>query len=291
MPPGQSGPLFRSFLGAFPGTLEDMLLLLRVLLAPLLILAGSLAQRRWGQAVGGRLISLPLTSLPLLLLLSLSDGPGFAASAARAALAAGVAQSAWCLAYAVAAHRHRPATAVLVATAIFALVCVVLDRFPVAPVVGASLAAASILAALRWWPATGPDGGPPRPSRSDLPVRMAVAAAFTLGLTESAASLGARPAGLVGALPLLTVVLAFATHRRDGAGATNRFLHGVMAGSFSVVAALLVLALALGRLPLALTMVLAIAAAVVAQGIPTPPSRRPAAGGQASPARMARARW
>jgi hypothetical protein len=250
-----------------------MLLLLRVTLAPLLILAGSLAQRRWGQAVGGRLISLPLTSLPLLLLLSLSDGPAFAASAARAALAAGVAQSAWCLAYALAAQRHRPAVAVALATSLFALVCVVLDRVPVPTPVAAVLATASVLGALRWWPPAGEDDRPGRTTRSELPVRMMVAAAFTLALTASAASLGARPAGLVGALPLLTVVLAVATHHRDGAATTNRFLHGVMAGSLSVVAALLVLALALGSLPLPVTMVLAIAAAAGAQCLPTPDRR------------------
>jgi hypothetical protein len=252
-----------------------MLLLLRVTLAPLLILAGSLAQRRWGQAVGGRLISLPLTSLPLLMLLSLSDGSAFASSAARAALAAGVAQSAWCLAYALAAHRYRPGVALSLATTAFALVCVVLDRFPVPTLVGAGLAAVSILAALRWWPAAGVDDRPARASHAELPVRMVVAAAFTLALTASAASLGARPAGLVGSLPLLTVVLAVATHRRDGAAATNRFLHGVMAGSFSVVAALLVLALTLGSLPLVVTMILATMAAAAAQCLPTP-ARRPA---------------
>jgi hypothetical protein len=250
-----------------------MLLLLRVTLAPLLILAGSLAQRRWGQAVGGRLISLPLTSLPLLLLLSLSDGPAFAASAARAALAAGAAQSAWCLAYALAAHRHRPAVALGVATSTFALVCLVLDRVPVPTPVAAGLATASVLGALWWWPPAGEDDRPARASRSELPVRMVVAAAFTLALTASAASLGARPAGLVGALPLLTVVLAVATHHRDGAATTNRFLHGVMAGSFSVVAALLILALALGSLPLGVAMVLAIAAAAAAQCLPTPARR------------------
>jgi hypothetical protein len=163
-----------------PGTLEDMLLLLRVTLAPLLILAGSLAQRRWGQAVGGRLISLPLTSLPLLMLLSLSDGSAFASSAAGAALAAGVAQSAWCLAYALTAHRCRPAVALSLATTAFALVCVVIDRFPVPTLVAAGLAAVSILAALRWWPAAGVDNRLAGASRAELPVRMVVAAAFTL---------------------------------------------------------------------------------------------------------------
>jgi hypothetical protein len=274
-----------------PGTLEDMLLLLRVTLAPLLILAGSLAQRRWGQAVGGRLISLPLTSLPLLMLLSLSDGSAFASSAAGAALAAGVAQSAWCLAYAVAAPRCRPAVALSLATAAFALVCVVIDRFPVPTLVGAGLAAVSILAALRWWPAAGEDNRLAGASRAELPVRMVVAAAFTLALTASAASLGARPAGLVGALPLLTVVLAVATHRRDGVAATNRFLHGVMTGSFSVVAALLVLALTLGSLPLVGAMILATVAAAAAQCLPTP-ARRPAASpaGSAQPALRPRRR-
>jgi hypothetical protein len=245
------------------------LLLLRITLAPLLILAGSLAQRRWGQSIGGRLIGLPLTSLPLLFLLTLSDGSTFAAGAARASLAGGVAQCAWCLAYAIAARRHRPGVSLALATATFAVLSLALDVFPVSTAVAATASAVAIVATLALWPPAGAAAPAARAGRGDVPVRMAVAALFTLALTESAASLGARSAGLVGAFPLLTVVLAVATHRRDGAAALNRFLHGVMAGSFSVVAALVVIAVALPHAGIATTFGVAIVASVLAQLIPT----------------------
>jgi hypothetical protein len=245
------------------------LLLLRITLAPVLILAGSLAQRRCGQAIGGRLISLPLTSLPLLFLLTLSDGTGFAAGAARASLAGGVAQCAWCLAYAIAARRHRPAAALALATVVFAGLCGLLDIIALPTLVATVASAAAVVAALALWPAAGPARAPAPGGRSDVPIRMVVAALFTLALTESAASLGARSAGLVGAFPLLTVVLAVATHRRDGAAALNRFLHGVMAGSFSVVTALAVVAVALPHAGVATTFSVAVVASVLAQLIPT----------------------
>jgi hypothetical protein len=244
-------------------------LLLRITLAPLLILVGSLAQRRWGQAVGGRLIGLPLTSLPLLFLLSLSQGSAFAAGATRASLAGGMAQSAWCLVYAWTARRHRPAAALAVATGVFVALGAGLDLLPLPTLVAAGLSAGSIVAALVLWPAPGDPATAGAAARSDVPVRMVAATLFTLALTESASSLGARPAGLVGALPLLTVVLAVATHRRDGAVAANRFLRGVMAGSFSVVAALAVLALALPHAGLAVSFLTAIVASVLAQIVPT----------------------
>jgi hypothetical protein len=245
------------------------LLLLRITLAPVLILAGSLAQRRWGQAIGGRLIGLPLTSLPLLFVLTLSDGTTFAAGAARASLAGGVAQCAWCLAYAIAARRHRPVAALALATAVFAGLCGLLDLVALPTVLAAVASAVAVVAALALWPAAGPARSEATGGRNDVAVRMVVAAVFTLALTESAASLGARPAGLVAAFPLLTVVLAVATHRRDGVVALNRFLHGVMAGSFSVVAALTVVAMALPHAGRATTFAVAVTASVLAQCIPT----------------------
>jgi hypothetical protein len=60
-------------------------LALKLLLAPLLVVASSLAGRRWGPRVAGILVVLPIVAGPILLILYLDHGSGFAAAAARAA--------------------------------------------------------------------------------------------------------------------------------------------------------------------------------------------------------------
>src|SRR5262249_59289494 len=79
--------------------------LLKVALAPALILLATLAGRRWGPAVGGWLAGLPLTSAPVSFILALEQGPGFAARAALGTLFGLVSLAAFCLAYGKASRR------------------------------------------------------------------------------------------------------------------------------------------------------------------------------------------
>ncbi len=58
-------------------------LALKLAATPLLIGAATLAGRRWGQAIGGWLVGLPLTSGPIALFLALDHGTQFAARAGR----------------------------------------------------------------------------------------------------------------------------------------------------------------------------------------------------------------
>src|SRR6266700_763106 len=60
-----------------------MLVAFKLLLAPVLIGLVSLAGRRWGPAVSGWLVSLPLTSAPVILFLAIDQGTAFASSAAQ----------------------------------------------------------------------------------------------------------------------------------------------------------------------------------------------------------------
>ncbi|HET7343490.1 MAG TPA: hypothetical protein VFL90_18640, partial [Methylomirabilota bacterium] len=57
------------------------ILLLKLAATPLLIAGASLAGRRWGPAVGGWLVGLPLTSGPVAVFLALEHGAAFAAAA------------------------------------------------------------------------------------------------------------------------------------------------------------------------------------------------------------------
>src|SRR5262245_47957759 len=81
---------------------------LRILLAPALIGAASLAGRRWGPAVSGWLVGLPLTSAPVTFLLALEHGATFAASVALGTLAGTISQTLFAVMYAWLARRRQP---------------------------------------------------------------------------------------------------------------------------------------------------------------------------------------
>src|SRR6476620_7717455 len=83
-----------------------VVLALKLLLTPLLIGLTSLAGRRWGPAVSGWLVGLPLTSAPVTFLLALEHGPAFAALVALGTLAGTVSQILFAVVYAWLARRH-----------------------------------------------------------------------------------------------------------------------------------------------------------------------------------------
>jgi hypothetical protein len=75
------------------------LLAIKLILTPLVVLLASLAARRWGDAVAGWLVGLPLTSAPVSVFLAIEQGPSFAAHAAGGSIAGVVSQAAFCIGY------------------------------------------------------------------------------------------------------------------------------------------------------------------------------------------------
>ncbi|MFH9725952.1 hypothetical protein ACH4M4_23765 [Streptomyces sp. NPDC017254] len=63
-----------------------MILLLKLVLAPALVVASTLAGRRWGPSVTGTLVVLPIVAGPILFIACLEHGREFAADAASASL-------------------------------------------------------------------------------------------------------------------------------------------------------------------------------------------------------------
>ena len=80
-------------------------LALKLILTPILIMTASLASRRWGQAVGGWLVGLPLTSGPIAFFIAMEQGTHFAARAAEGSLVGTAAQAGFSLAYGAVADR------------------------------------------------------------------------------------------------------------------------------------------------------------------------------------------
>lgn len=82
-----------------------MVLMLKLVLAPLLIGAASLVGRWWGPRAGGWFAALPLTSGPVVVVVAIERGPVFAAQACQGVLLALVSLAGFALAYERASRR------------------------------------------------------------------------------------------------------------------------------------------------------------------------------------------
>jgi len=239
------------------------LLLLKVVLTPLLIGGATLAARRWGPAVGGLIIALPLTSGPVLFFMSLDQGPAFASEAAVGSLLGLAAIAAFCVAYAAMDRRSGPGPSVVAGAAAFAAAGLVLHALLGLPLWAlVVIVVAAVVGATLRVPRSGLRHGPlPRPSW-DLPARMVVATCLVVGITALAPVLGPAWSGIIATFPVYLAVMTVFTHRHAGAAAADDVLRGLLAGLYGTAAFYVVVTLGLGAAGIAVTFCAAVALAL-----------------------------
>jgi hypothetical protein len=236
-------------------------LALKISVTPVLILAASLASRRWGEAVGGWFVGLPLTSGPVCFFLALDQGTGFAAAAGIGCLAGAAAEAGFTIAYGQVSRRFGwPVALAAASVAFFAGVAVLTwAALPLWPLVAGVCAALG----LALWLMPRLEGGRlavPAVPRWDIPARVIVATSLVLGVTALAPHLGPRLSGLFATYPVFAAVLAAFSHQARGPAAALRVLRGLMTGLFAFTGFFAVLAEALP--PLGITAGFAAATAV-----------------------------
>ena len=225
------------------------LLLLKLILTPSLIGAASLAGRKWGDAISGWLVALPLTTGPIVFLLALTHGTAFAADTAAGILAGGFSLAAFVLVYARLAPRLTWLPTLAVATLAFGAD----DRwssrnftFPLVPLWAGVVAAFLLvmqLSAARPGAPTSPTEA--LPGRWDIPLRMILATGFVLLITGAAPALGPHLTGLLSPFPLFTATLAAFAHHLHGPAAAIKVLRGLLMGLFSYASFMFTLSLLL----------------------------------------------
>jgi hypothetical protein len=255
-------------------------LVLKLLLTPAIVAAATLVGRRYGRLATGWFVGLPLTSGPVNAFFAAEHGPHFAARAAVGSLSGAIGEVAFCCGYAATAKRGWPA-AVLAGSAGFAAVAVVVEALhlaarPAEVVALATAAVAALFLGLWLVPHVPPlfDAPEVAPSRWDIPARAVTATAVLLALTALATTLGARLSGLLAVYPLYTVVLAAFAQRQEGRSGAVQILRGLIVGLFSFAAFYATLALALGRIQIVATYVIALAAAFAVQAVTLRPLLR-----------------
>jgi len=239
-------------------------LILKLIATPLLIGAASLAGRRWGPAVGGWFVGLPLTSGPIALFLALDHGASFASAAAVGSLTGALAEAAFCLAYAAAARTGWPG-ALAIATAAFTLTAALLQYAALSATAAAIAAFAALVVALALLPRR-PAAAPPSAAPAwDLPARMIITTVLVLAITGAAATLGPRLSGVLATFPVYAAILTIFAHRASAAAAVQ-VLRGLVLGLFAFAGFFVVLGALIEPLGLAAGFALATAAALAIQG-------------------------
>jgi hypothetical protein len=240
---------------------------LKLLLAPLLILLATLTGRRWGPAVGGWLAGLPLTSGPVSFILALEHGPEFAARAALGTLFGLVSLAAFCLAYGWAARWAAWGGCLAAALAAFATSTLALRDMTLPLGLAFALVCAVLAAVGGAMAGRAPAAPAPRLLAADLAVRMTLAALLVLVLTGLAEGLGPALAGSLSPIPVFGALLAVFAHRDQGAPAATQLLRGMVLGSFGFATFMLIVSGLLDRLAVTPTYALASAGALGVHGL------------------------
>jgi hypothetical protein len=241
------------------------LLAAKILLAPLCVVAVSLAARRWGVAVAGVLGGLPVVAGPILLVETLLHGRDFGADAAAGTLLGLAALTAFVVVYGRVARGIGPLRSVLCGWAAFLAGVAILVPIQPPPALSLILVGACFALGLKLLPSPPPAPAAAVPPGWDLPARALAALGLVLALTAVSGALGPHLSGLLAPFPIITSVLAVFTHAHGGVVQVSVLLRNFLFGFYGFAAFCFVLAVALPALATAAAFGLATAVALAVQ--------------------------
>jgi len=206
------------------------LFLLKLATMPVVIVTATLAGRRYGAAVAGLILGLPIVSGPISVFVALEQGVEFARTAASGTLLGLIALATYCLTYGHAARRFAWPGALacgLLATAamVWFLESLEVPAPAVIWVTGPAIAAAILLC-----PKPGPALLRLPPPWWDLPARIAVSTTFMMLVTLFAPAIGPTMTGMAATFPVMLSVMAPFTHRVEGQSAVIAMMRGCIEG-------------------------------------------------------------
>ena len=199
---------------------------MRLLLTPSLVILVSYIQKRWGHAIGGRVIGLPLSTAPFLILIYLMDGTEQAAEAAHGVVAGQIAVVSYCYMFTLIGWRKAWPIALLTGWFTAGLADLVLVQLTNTWLVGAIVVLVSATA-VKFWPRplTG-DRVVRIPQKWETPLKALLAGTLVASLTWAKDVIGVQAAGVLASMPVILSVLAPTTIRTYGPSAVSDLLLG-----------------------------------------------------------------
>ena len=250
--------------------------LLKLILAPIIIGSASLAGRRWGTAVSGWLVGLPLTSGPVVFFVAISYDTTFALNSSLGVLSGGISLVLYTLVYAWLASYFRWPLTIACSLFAFSVSTAILQNFtfPLVPI----FLVVCVLIAIALWLIPGDvivEENEARLGRWDIPGRMLIGTSFILLLTGIAPFIGPRLTGLLSTIPLYISILTVFAHHQQGSVAAVHVLRGLLYGMFAFAGFYLVLGFLIEEASLAVSFGLATLASLGVQGLTLLVLKRP----------------
>jgi len=242
-------------------------LVMKLILAPLIIGSASFAGRKWGSAVSGWLIGLPLTSGPVIFFLSFNHDNAFLIFSILGTLSGGFSLVAFCLTYAWLATRFRWPIAVIGSMLAFGAVILLMQNMviPLWPLF--FLIILTIFLGMRCMPKhTEVRFEEAKPGRWDIPTRILIGTGFILLLTEIAPLIGPRLTGLLSTIPLYTAILTAFAHRLQGSMGAINVLRGLLFGMFAFAGFFFTLCILIEYVGVGLAFIVGIVITLLIQG-------------------------
>ncbi|HEX9330880.1 MAG TPA: hypothetical protein VF896_03255 [Anaerolineales bacterium] len=243
-------------------------LVLKLILAPIIIGSASLAGRRWGSAVSGWLIGLPLTSGPVIFFLSLNHDTAFLISSVLGTLSGGFSLVAFCLVYAWLALHFAWPVATIGSMLTFAAMTILMQSI-VIPLWPLFLLVVLVIFLGMWLMPKQTEIllSESKPGRLDIPIRILIGTSFIVLLTEIAPFIGPRLTGLLATIPLYTVILTIFAHRLQGSAGAINVLRGLLFGMLGFASFFLALGILIERAGVGTAFLVAILITLLIQGI------------------------
>jgi len=242
--------------------------ILKIAMAPMLIGLASLAGRKWGPAISGWIVGMPLTTGPVIFILAVQQGTTYATTAVLGTLSGGFSLMLFALAYSWLARSFRwPFTLTISLLLFFAMTFVLQQQtFALIPLFLSIILLLTLT--LRLLP---PDRIPAQVTPMalpwwDLPARMIVATTLVVALTSFSSVLGPRLTGLLATLPIYASTLSVFAQQLQGSAAAARVQRGLMLGLYSFAGFYLFLGATLVPLGIAIGFSGAIGVALLIQG-------------------------
>ena len=242
------------------------ILVLKLVLAPVIIGSASLAGRKWGPAVSGWIVGMPLTSGPVIFFVALSHDVTFAANTALGVISGGLSLVAYALTYAWLATRFRWHIALTGSFLVFAIITILLQNVTLPLISMFLIVCAAITLALRLMPNEAVETGETKLGTWDIPSRILIGTTFILLITGSASFIGPRLTGLLAMIPLYVTILAIFAQRQQGPAAAAHVLRGLLYGMFAFAGFFITLSLLIEESGIAVSFISAIIVSLAIQG-------------------------
>lgn len=202
------------------------ILLLRLLLTPSLVVLVSYIQKRWGHAIGGRVIGLPLSTAPFLILIYLMDGAEQTANAAHGVVAGQIAVVSYCYMFTFISWRKAWPFALFTGWFVAGMADLALVQLANTWLVGAIVVLVSAVAVKSWPKPLTDDHAVRIPQWWETPMKALMAGTLVASLTWAKDVIGVQAAGVLASMPVILSVLAPTTVRTYGPSAVSELLLG-----------------------------------------------------------------